>query len=169
MLPTIRIDEDVWSALQRQAIPFEDTPNSVLRRVLGLGQDRAPTSVPSRPQEGNRSTQNELEAPPRRSRSRIRRGEALPFSAYEQPILEILAKRGGSAPAVEVVDELGRRLADEFTQADRLPYPGTGEMRWRNRAQWTRYQLVQRGLLRADSPRGIWALTPEGEKYARGN
>ena len=32
----IRIDEEVWAELQRRARPFEDTPNTVLRRALGL-------------------------------------------------------------------------------------------------------------------------------------
>jgi 5-methylcytosine-specific restriction protein A len=36
MAPTIRIDDDVYAWLQEQARPFEDTPNSVLRRVAGL-------------------------------------------------------------------------------------------------------------------------------------
>jgi hypothetical protein len=38
MVPSrvIRIDEEVWAELQRKAVPFEDNPNSVLRRVLGL-------------------------------------------------------------------------------------------------------------------------------------
>jgi len=35
-MPTIRIDDDVYSWLKSQAIPFEDTPNSVLRRLAGL-------------------------------------------------------------------------------------------------------------------------------------
>ena len=32
----IRIDDQVWSELQKRARPLEDTPNSVLRRALGL-------------------------------------------------------------------------------------------------------------------------------------
>src|ERR1700722_20631699 len=36
MAPTIRIDDDVYAWLQKNARPFEDTPNSVLRRVAGL-------------------------------------------------------------------------------------------------------------------------------------
>lgn len=36
MMPTIRIDQDVWTFLQSKAKPFEDTPNDVLRRELGL-------------------------------------------------------------------------------------------------------------------------------------
>ena len=35
----IRIDEQVWSELQKLATPLEDTPNSVLRRVLGLPRE----------------------------------------------------------------------------------------------------------------------------------
>jgi hypothetical protein len=37
----IRIDTQVWAELQRRARPLEDTPNSVLRRVLGLPEDSA--------------------------------------------------------------------------------------------------------------------------------
>ena len=42
-MPVIRVDDDVYEWLQTQARPFEDTPNSVLRRVAGLeGADSAP-------------------------------------------------------------------------------------------------------------------------------
>jgi hypothetical protein len=37
----IRIDGEVWAELQRRARPLEDTPNSVLRRVLGLPDEEA--------------------------------------------------------------------------------------------------------------------------------
>lgn len=36
MSPVIRIDDQVWSWLKSQAEPFEDTPNSVLRRLAGM-------------------------------------------------------------------------------------------------------------------------------------
>jgi len=32
----IRIDQEVWTELQRRAVPFQDKPNSVLRKILGL-------------------------------------------------------------------------------------------------------------------------------------
>jgi hypothetical protein len=35
----VRIDQEVWEELQRRARPFEDTPNSVIRRLLGLSDD----------------------------------------------------------------------------------------------------------------------------------
>lgn len=39
MNPTIRIDEEVYAWLQKQGRAFEDTPNSVLRRVAGLDKE----------------------------------------------------------------------------------------------------------------------------------
>ena len=32
----IRIDHEVWAELQLRAVPFQDNPNSVLRRAFGL-------------------------------------------------------------------------------------------------------------------------------------
>ena len=39
-MPTIRIDQDVYDWLKSQAVPFEDTPNSVLRRLAGLDKNK---------------------------------------------------------------------------------------------------------------------------------
>ena len=36
MSPTIRISQDTYEHLQEQATPFTDTPDSVIRRLLGL-------------------------------------------------------------------------------------------------------------------------------------
>jgi hypothetical protein len=33
-----RIDPDVWLALQKIATPFVETPNDVIRRLLGLSR-----------------------------------------------------------------------------------------------------------------------------------
>jgi hypothetical protein len=43
-MPTIRVDDQVYAQLQRAAKPFVDTPNSVLRRLLGL---EGPSDQPS--------------------------------------------------------------------------------------------------------------------------
>ena len=45
MVPTIRVDDQVYAWLQSQAKPFEDTPNSVLRRLAGLAAPRDRNSV----------------------------------------------------------------------------------------------------------------------------
>ena len=40
-MPTIRIDDEVYAWLKSLATPFEDNPNSVLRRVAGVHRDGA--------------------------------------------------------------------------------------------------------------------------------
>jgi hypothetical protein len=35
-LPVVRVDDQVWNWLKSHATPFEDTPNSVLRRLAGF-------------------------------------------------------------------------------------------------------------------------------------
>ena len=39
-MPVIRVDDEVWKELQRRAEPLIDTPNSVLRKILGLTGDK---------------------------------------------------------------------------------------------------------------------------------
>ena len=39
-MPVIRVDDEVWKELQRRAEPLVDTPNSVLRKLLGLTGDK---------------------------------------------------------------------------------------------------------------------------------
>ncbi|MEU3354170.1 hypothetical protein [Streptomyces sp. NPDC037389] len=44
MTRTIRVDDEVFAQLQSLAKPFVDTPNSTLRRLLGLEGDDAATA-----------------------------------------------------------------------------------------------------------------------------
>ena len=44
-MPVIRIDDEVWKELQRRAVPLIDTPNSVLRKLLGLERIETDASV----------------------------------------------------------------------------------------------------------------------------
>lgn len=50
MTRVIRIDDEIWTWLQQNARPLEDTPNSVLRRIAGLDE---PNSQPSREDHAN--------------------------------------------------------------------------------------------------------------------
>jgi negative regulator of replication initiation len=47
MMPTIRIDDEVWGYLKSKATPFEDTPNDVLRRELKIGSPQPVTAAVS--------------------------------------------------------------------------------------------------------------------------
>lgn len=39
-MPVIRVDDEVWKELQRRAEPLVDTPNSVLRKILGFTEGK---------------------------------------------------------------------------------------------------------------------------------
>jgi restriction system protein len=41
----------------------------------------------------------------------------------------------------------------------------SGAIRWVNTAQWERYLMIQEGLLKTDSPRGIWEITEKGKQF----
>jgi hypothetical protein len=169
MSPTIRIDSEVLDKLKEHAEPFVDTPNSVLRRILGLApgaeseqiEDEAPAAQPAIrarvPARGSSSR-------PRRKRSRAPRAKAgtmLPDTEYAVPILEILRDSGGRAPTREVIDALGERLDGRLTEADREPL-SSGEIRWRNRAQFARLNLIEQGDMAKGSPRGVWEISEQG-------
>jgi hypothetical protein len=144
----IEIDNDVYETIKANAEPFVDTPNTVLRRLLGVDRDGRPTRVAPAPRSGRASP-----------------GSILPESEYEIPILQELVERGGSGHATEVTDAVGERMAGRLTDKDREKLD-SGDIRWRNRVQFTRLTLKERGLISSDSPRGVWEITNEGRKVA---
>ncbi|MCI0722296.1 MAG: winged helix-turn-helix domain-containing protein [Acidobacteria bacterium] len=139
----IRVDDEVWRALQKKAMPFEDTPNSVLRRILKTNGLR----------------------PRKRAVKRIPRGERTPQEEFRQPILRALYEMGGSGKTAEVLDRVEGIFGGKLTNADRATL-SHGEIRWRNTAQWERNVMVDEGLLKRTSSRGVWELTEKGIKLA---
>lgn len=161
---TIEVDEDVFEALKARAEPFVDTPNTVLRRELGLGERgadevareaRPPLHVarPSRTKRGRaKAGARSVRAPA---------GSLLPESEYVDPMLRVLAEKGGRAPAREVIEGVGAIVHDRLTPLDREKM-ASGAIRWQNRVQFTRLRMIDQGLLKRGSPRGVWEITDAG-------
>lgn len=179
----IYIEEDVFTELQKRAVPLVDDPSSVLRRVLGLPepgaeQDRAecsrePETANPGPQRGSSRNPPTASAPKKRKRSsqakrpeRAARGTLLPQAEYELPLLESLVELGGSGPASEVIELVGAKLDGQLAAADRSTL-ASGDARWRNRVQFVRIGLVKEGLISRESPRGIWEITGSGRERLR--
>ncbi len=102
----------------------------------------------------------------RRSRSRLPRGLRTPEDAFRLPILEALVELGGSAPIGKVLDRVEQKMRDVLNEYDYQPLPSDRRsVRWRNTAQWCRYTLVREGLMKSDSPYGIWEISEEGRKW----
>jgi len=64
----------------------------------------------------------------------------------------------------------GRLIKPVLRDVGYLPLASDPDIpRWRNTAQWARHSMVKEGLLKADSPRGIWEITDAGRASIFGN
>lgn len=96
--------------------------------------------------------------------SRLDRGLRTPEDAFTRPMLETLIEMGGSASVAKVLDRIGEKMKTIINDYDRQNLPSyPHEIRWRNAAQWCRNTLVQEGILKGDSPRGIWEISEKGK------
>lgn len=82
--------------------------------------------------------------------------------AYHKVVLQILVELGGSADANEVLKRVPERV--RLTDADREVLQG-GSVRYEKHVNWARYQLVKRGYLERESPRGRWEITLAGREF----
>jgi len=146
-MATIRIDDEVYGWLQSQARAFEDTPNTVLRRIAGLDQATGPR---------------------RQATTVARSGSKTPQGEYRAPLLAVLAKRGGEAARAQVLKELERLMSARFTEADTQSIP-SGDPRWQKTAEWEVRAMRIEGLLKPvkGTPTGYWALTDSGRDAAK--
>ena len=146
MMPTIRVDDEVMEVLAKKVErPFKDTPNDVLRRLLGLEQARSDAEG-----EGRRE-----------------KGKYLPMPMYRRAILQVLSRHeGGKATVPTVIRHVGDILARSLTPGDRRQL-SSGMVRWENRVMWERLNMVKEGLLKNDSPRGVWEITSSGREFLK--
>jgi len=97
--------------------------------------------------------------------SRLRRGIRTREAAYFQPILQVLNQLGGSAEMGEVLERLPKAMKGTLTDVDFEPLAADSELpRWWNTAQWAHNAMVQTGLLKGDSIRGVWEMSETGYK-----
>lgn len=173
MSPSIDIDDDVFDCLKSKAEPFVDTPNSVLRRELGIDRGARPAapnldtkqSPPvfprTKPTKVPTSKAAKSVAP---RRTRAASGTLLPEDQYELPLLHALVDAGGRAPYRDVVEAVGRDLENKLMPAD-FETLTSGGIRWQSRLQFVRLRLIERGYLDKDAPRGVWAIADEGRAF----
>jgi len=164
---SIDLDDEVYEYLKAEAEPFVDTPNTVLRRLLGIDSSgkaasnvnsSAPTLASSRTTKVGKKEIGKPRAP---KRTRAASGTLLPEERYERPLLKVLADAGGQAPYRDVVEAVGRELKDDLMPADTEKLT-SGSVRWQSRLQFVRLRLIERGHLDKNAPRGVWAITAAG-------
>lgn len=98
---------------------------------------------------------------------KLPRGLRTPEQSYRIPILKALVELGGEAPMQEVLKKVYEQMKTILKPVDLEPLPSDPKKtpRWKNTAMWERFNMVRDGLLRGDSPRGIWAITERGREY----
>lgn len=105
----------------------------------------------------------------RPSHSRLQRGLRTPESAYYHPILKALDELGGRAKMNDVLERVEVQMRDRLSDVDYQPLNSDPEQpRWRNAAQWARNGMVKEGLLKDDSPRGVWEISEGGRLILAG-
>jgi len=147
--------------LQEAATPFIDTPDDVIKRVLQLNRSKAlageATTTHSAPGRN-------WVASPKQEYQRSGRGKKTHQSEYRLPILHALDELGGRGALNDVLAKVYAQMEDRLNEYDLARLDSDRDIRWRNTAMWERKRMVEEGLLRADSPVGIWELTEAGRK-----
>jgi len=88
-----------------------------------------------------------------------------PADAYWQPILAVLAELGGRGRRRKVVELVGEKMKNVLTPADRRQLPSHG-IRWEHAVAWQASHMRRvAGLLRDDSPRGVWQISAAGREW----
>ena len=96
---------------------------------------------------------------------RLKRGLRTSEDAFRKPILEALVELEGRAEMSKVLDLVEKKMQGILNDYDYQSLPSDPKtIRWRNTAQWCRNTMVREGLLKSDSPRGIWEISERGRK-----
>jgi len=95
----------------------------------------------------------------------LSRGRRTPEASFQRPILESLVELGGRAPVDAVLQKVEEKMRHVLNEYEYQRLPSTPNVvRWETTVRWCRYTLVPEGLLRADSPRGIWEISDAGRR-----
>ncbi|MDP2758921.1 MAG: hypothetical protein Q8O64_00755 [Sideroxyarcus sp.] len=140
LVALLAMHTDAKQTLAQLAEEFQDILNDLRER---LGQN---TAAP--------------EAKPRKRRSKLPK---TPQKELRQLIICALAARGGRARMSEVLADLGGQLGGKLLPGD-LVYRQDGKtIAWQNNACWERMYMRRDGVLRSDSPQGIWELSEDAQ------
>lgn len=156
-MPDIQVDDDVYSCVLALVSSETNTPNLVVRRLLEMHGKLRP----------NLTTKDgtQLSAP-----WKNRRGSSPSQTVYKNHLLYVLGtKFGGIASRLAAIEA----ALDLMQQKGLLPpsasevLASNGQTKAESAMAWGRNALKDAGLIKADSPRGLWELTKEGLELSK--
>jgi hypothetical protein len=145
-----------------------DRAKEALEQAATLTAFREKVTELIREWKGLEARQAQYETPKvtRRDLGRLRRGLRTREESFFRPILSTLLEAGGRAKMADMLPSVEKRMKGILKKVDYEPLASDQDMpRWRNTAQWARNTMVKDGLLKADSPRGIWEISDAGRKW----
>jgi hypothetical protein len=159
MMPTIRVDQDVFEGLQKLAQPFVDSPSTVIRRML---EERG---VLDKGAQGIPTARAQIFS---KDKPLVSADGLTPQSVYEKYLLFTLLKEFNSKGHKRDVTHaiVKRMMKDGHIGPADQELVSTGETKAENTIAWARNALKDRGHISRLSPRGIWELTAEGKETA---
>lgn len=156
-----RVEHDCLHALEEHDLANLDRTRRLLDRLAGIQNGLLAL------RRGWHAAEADLGSRRRRYLGRLEAGQITHRNAFRTPILTALAALGGRAEAETALGHIESLMRDALSGADYQPVPSRPHVpRWRNACHSARHDLTREGLLKADAPRGVWALTPEGEAAA---
>ncbi len=171
LIGQVRQLQEAWDQLESGVLPTADLGPSIVREPVRSDDATTRYRMIKEPMLSD-DDQNAPELAlvdrlfgARRPRRRRQPVDKTPEREYYVPILEALEELGGRGYVDEVLKIVYAKMRERFTEDDLLLLPAGGDYRWHNTAQWARRHMVDEGLLRDDSPRGVWEMTEAGRKY----
>jgi len=83
-----------------------------------------------------------------------------PVKVLRKLTIKTLKAHGGKGKVREVVSWVGEELRGKLTTRDK-EYRSDGTVIWKNNVHWERQRMVYDGILKNNSPRGIWELSED--------
>ena len=161
LVPAELVTDPAWNHRFRAFL------DSRARSMMGLIERYA--LEPLKEMEARHAAAQDVGEPARAARAdRLAKGLRTPESAFVVPILRALHDLGGSASMQQVLERVGAAMQAQLREVDHQSLKSDpNRPRWNNTAQWARNTMVSDGLLKSNSPRGVWEITAAGEARLR--
>jgi len=98
--------------------------------------------------------------------SLVRQSRLTPRNTLIRAIVQVMEEMGKSGHKREIHNRLEDVLEGVLNSED-YEIDSSGQVTWHHQVDWARMYMVQVGILKNDSPRGIWELSEEFEKKMR--